>query len=66
MTLTYKIKDELWDNIVTSNREFIHCDECEKDMQGVMEYENDFKTSHRPIITCMKCYYKDEIDDLEK
>ena len=49
------------DIIITTNREFINCSECEKDMQGVMEYEIEAGGKmYRPNITCMKCYYKNE------
>jgi len=47
---------------ITYDRRFIECEECGKDMQGVVEYFHD----HIPSITCMKCYYKVEIKELKK
>jgi len=54
------------DLIETSTREFINCRICHKDMQGVMEYASVDGREFRPDITCMRCYYKDEIAELEK
>jgi hypothetical protein len=55
------------DLIETSTREFINCVVCNKDMQGVMEYVTEAGGRvFRPDITCMRCYYKDEIAELEK
>jgi len=55
-------------DIVATTRAFVYCVECKKDMQGMVEYVHDPSDfwAKPPKTTCMKCYYKDEIKELEK
>lgn len=51
----------------TDNRCFVLCKTCGKDMQGVAYFRAPMEDFwYKPEFECMRCAYKEEIEELEK